>query len=135
MEKTPPPPSSVGHPLPLGEGYHFSSALKLGKPPSPLGAGLSFLVRVEVGKTALSLGERVARCRRFHQPVSRRGPVRGFTREGLEPHREAILRLSVLFLRGFGRSDSNLTGGTEQRPSICEFGIIVGEHAVCVARV
>jgi hypothetical protein len=33
-----------------------------------LGRELSFPVRVKVRKTALSLGERVARCRRFHQP-------------------------------------------------------------------
>jgi len=42
-----------------------------GPPPSGTlspGRGLSFQVRVEVRKTALSLGERVARCRRFHQP-------------------------------------------------------------------
>jgi len=32
------------------------------------GRGLSFLDGGEVMKTALSLGERVARCRRFHQP-------------------------------------------------------------------
>jgi hypothetical protein len=40
--------ASVGYPLP--------------------GRGLSFLVRVKVMKTALSRGERVDRCRRFHQP-------------------------------------------------------------------
>jgi len=37
------------------------------------GEGLPFLVGVEVRETALSLGERVARCRRFHQP-ERAGP-------------------------------------------------------------
>jgi hypothetical protein len=40
----------------------------LRRAPSPQGRGLSFPVRVGVRKTALSLGERVARCRRFHQP-------------------------------------------------------------------
>jgi hypothetical protein len=40
----------------------------LRRAPSPHGRGLSFVGRVEVRKTALSLGERVARCRRFHQP-------------------------------------------------------------------
>jgi hypothetical protein len=33
---------------------------------------------VEVGIIALSLGERVARVRRFHQSVSRRSRVRGY---------------------------------------------------------
>ena len=32
------------------------------------GRGLESLDRVEVGKTPLSLREKVARCRRFHQP-------------------------------------------------------------------
>ncbi len=33
------------------------------------------------GVFALSQGERVSRDRRFHQPVSRRGQVKGFLRE------------------------------------------------------
>jgi hypothetical protein len=52
----------------MGEGSHLGGALKSGKPPSPHGREFSFVGRVEVRKTALSLGERVARFRRFHQP-------------------------------------------------------------------
>jgi hypothetical protein len=40
----------------------------LRRAPSPHGRGFSFVGRVEVRKTALSPGEREARCRRFHQP-------------------------------------------------------------------
>ena len=69
MERKNPSPALLRRaPSPLGEGCHFWCALELGKPPSPLGRRLSSLVRVEARKTALSLGERVARCRRFHQP-------------------------------------------------------------------
>jgi len=70
-------------PSPRGEGGHFSSAFKLRKPPSPLGRGWSFLVRVQVTKTALSLGERVARCPdALHREAGR---VRGYLKRARRP--------------------------------------------------
>jgi hypothetical protein len=66
--KTPHPPSSVGHPLPGERAIIFGAHRGQEDRPLPSGEGLSFLARIAVRKTALSRGERVARCRRFHQP-------------------------------------------------------------------
>jgi hypothetical protein len=64
MEKplTRPPPSGTLSP---GRGLPFLVRIEVRKTTLSPGRGLPFLVRIEV---TLSLGERVARCRRFHQP-------------------------------------------------------------------